>query len=56
MKKISILILLFILGITAIFAQIPPQAISYQAQIRNSNGNAYGNKDVKIKISVLEGS
>jgi hypothetical protein len=60
MKKYlpSLIAMLSVIFVTNIaFSQtVPPQAISYQALIRNSNGNAYGNKDVLVKVSVLEAS
>jgi hypothetical protein len=55
MKKLVLSIIFFFVT-TYMFSQVPPQAISYQAVIRNSNGNAYGDKDVMIKVSILESS
>lgn len=54
MKKIILLFTLFISMFWAI-AQVP-QAISYQAAVRNSAGEVLKNQNVSFRISILTGS
>ncbi len=55
MNKISILLITFCLGINTLKAQTP-QKLSYQAVIRNSNGQLIINSTVGVKISILSNS
>ncbi|WP_439182201.1 kelch repeat-containing protein [Carboxylicivirga taeanensis] len=54
MKKYAI-ISLFVFIITSINAQVP-ENINYQTLIRDNNGNYISNKDVSIRLSLLQGS
>jgi len=55
MKKISILILLFLASLSGAFAQIP-QRINYQAIARDGAGNIIAGQSVSVRFSVLDGS
>ncbi len=52
MKKLLLAILCLIIGGMA-FAQAP-QKISYQAVIRNNNGNLVTNQQVSLRISIMK--
>ena len=56
-KSLFILILMFLFPLVTIhlYGQTP-QGISYQAVIRNNNGEVLSNQQVAIKVSFLEGS
>lgn len=53
MKKI--LLIIYLLVITSIKAQTP-QSFNYQAVARNSDGSVVSNKNVTVKISILQNS
>lgn len=54
MKKLSTIFIALMI-ISSIWAQ-PPERISYQAVIRNSNGVLVANQQVGLMISILQGS
>jgi len=54
MKK-PLLFILMILGVFSLKAQ-SPQAFSYQAIVRNSDGELVSNSSIGMKISILQGS
>ena len=53
MKKFLLLIALF-LGVSVLYSQ--PQKISYQAVIRDANGNVLQNQDVTLQLDILQGT
>lgn len=54
MKKVFTLLFALILSFTT-FAQ-SPEAFSYQAVVRNSNGELVASSNIGVRISILEGS
>jgi uncharacterized protein (TIGR02145 family) len=54
MKRIIILLVVILSGVAG-FSQVP-EKMSYQAVIRDNNGNLVTNKSIGIKISILKGS
>lgn len=52
MRKITLLLTLLNLSV-CVFSQTP-QAFKYQTVVRDANGNAYGNKIVALRISILQ--
>lgn len=54
MKKLSLFIFMFFIC-ASVFAQ-SPQAISYQALVRNADGDPVSNASVGVQISILQGS
>jgi hypothetical protein len=56
MKKITLLLFLYLLQITFIHAQTPPNAFNYSAVARNASGQPIANSTVGIQISILKTS
>ena len=54
MKKISTL-LIVVFGFTTLFAQAP-QRLSYQAVVRDASDKLIANKNVSMRISILQGN
>jgi hypothetical protein len=54
MKKIFTLLIGIVFSIAILNAQAPPQAFTYMAIIRKSNGQALVNKTVSFRSSILE--
>jgi hypothetical protein len=52
MKKIAVLILLFIYSGVHLFAQAPPQGINYQAVARNTSGAELQNTALTVRIGI----
>ncbi|HEU4717133.1 MAG TPA: hypothetical protein VFU15_04840, partial [Bacteroidia bacterium] len=50
MKRI--LSFLFLLSVTGLFAQAPPQGINYQAVARNASGAELTNTTLSVRISI----
>lgn len=55
MKKIVILVLTLLLGVTTLNAQVP-EKMSYQAVLRNGSNNLVSNTTVGMQVSILQGS
>ena len=55
MKKITILITIMVLCLTALFAQAP-EKLTYQAVVRNAGNALVTNTQVGVRVSVLQGS
>lgn len=55
MKKVYLLALFMTLAGTLLYAQAP-QGFNYQAVIRNSSGQIVTNKEVNVRINILQGS
>jgi hypothetical protein len=53
MKKLYFLVVLFLIA-GIVYSQ--PQKISYQAVIRNGNGNVLQNQDITLQLDILQGS
>ena len=53
MKKITIVLLIILIGAASIFAQAP-QAFKYQAVVRDSSGNVIGSQLVSIRVSIIQ--
>jgi hypothetical protein len=56
MKKITLLLFLYLLQITFIHAQTPPNAFNYSAVARNAAGQPIANSTIGIQISILKTS
>lgn len=54
MKK-SILLVIFLMSMGALFAQ-SPSSFNYQAAVRDANGDILANQNVSFRISILEAS
>ena len=55
MKKIYLIIMILVLGVTSLFAQVP-QKMTYQAVVRNASNQLVTNTNVGVRVSVLQGS
>jgi len=55
MKKITILITIMVLCLTALFAQAP-EKLTYQAVVRNAGNALVTNTQVGVRVSILQGS
>ena len=55
MNKISSIIAIMLLSISALFAQVP-DAINFQAIARDAGGEVMSNTDIMIRLTVLDGS
>ena len=55
MKKCTILFVIILLGLTALFAQAP-EKFTYQAVVRDANNSLLQSSLVGVRISVLQGS
>ncbi|MBQ7489817.1 MAG: fibrobacter succinogenes major paralogous domain-containing protein [Bacteroidales bacterium] len=56
MKRIVSFIGAFVLSVTMLFAQVPPQKMTYQVVVRNNNNELVTNQQVGVKISILANS
>ena len=54
MKKFTTFIVIFLLSITALFAQAP-EKFTYQAVVRNATNNLVINSPVGVRVSILQG-
>jgi len=54
MKKFTTFIVIFLLSITALFAQAP-EKFTYQAVVRNATNNLVINAPVGVRVSILQG-
>ncbi|MCP4176885.1 MAG: hypothetical protein GY756_03890, partial [bacterium] len=55
MKRIITIAAILFISINQIFAQVP-QAINFQAIARNSSGDVLSNTDIKIRLTIIDGS
>ena len=56
MKRIVSFIGAFVLSVTMLFAQVPPQKMTYQVVVRDNNNELVTNQQVGVKISILANS
>ena len=55
MKKVTLILLILLIGAAGIFAQTP-QAFKYQAVARDTTGAVIENQNISVKISILSGN
>ena len=55
MKTTSFILSLMVLFSVSVFAQAP-QGISYQAVVRDANGNIIPNQNVSFQFSIIQGN
>ncbi|MCO5231524.1 MAG: tail fiber domain-containing protein [Chitinophagales bacterium] len=54
MKKLSITLLFFLFALLFVYAQ-PPKKLSYQAVIRDNNGQVISNQSIGLKVEISNG-
>ena len=55
MKKFLLFLIAMVFAVASLWAQAP-QKMSYQAVVRNANNSLVVNQNVRVKVSVLQGS
>ncbi|NTD96317.1 hypothetical protein G6M26_27340 [Agrobacterium tumefaciens] len=54
-KLLSLLTVMLVTGFSAVFAQAPQQ-FNYQGALRNADGSVVANKNISLRLSILNGS